>query len=242
MVHPQKSERPAGRGERHSAAWGKRLSLVLLLATGMAFGQRWNNRTVSEVPRTESSRIAPELGRLLAQARQGSAHGQTVKVIVQYRHVPTAAHYAAMQDRGGRLHVKLHMIKSAAFTIPVSALPALEADPEIASVSIDHPLKGMDDYTDTAMNVSAAWNSGYDGTGIGVAVIDSGINDNHRTCGIQHKPIRAWSITKTSPALPPTTLTIIWFTISTDMARTWQASSVETATGPMDSTPAWRRM
>ena len=35
----------------------------------------------------------------------------------------------------------------------MTALPALEADPEIVSVTIDHPLKGMDDYTDAAANV-----------------------------------------------------------------------------------------
>ena len=158
---------------------GKSLSLMLLLATGMAFGQRGTKPKAGEMS-GRFSRIAPELSGLLAKAHQGSAKGQTVKVIVQYKQVPSAAHYATMQGRGGSLHAKLHVIKGAAFTIPVSALPALEADPEIASVSIDHSLKGMDDYTDAAMNVSAAWNVGYDGTGIGVAVIDSGINDNHR--------------------------------------------------------------
>jgi hypothetical protein len=40
MEHTKKSPKPAGRGERLSAAWGKRLSLMLILATGMAFGQR----------------------------------------------------------------------------------------------------------------------------------------------------------------------------------------------------------
>jgi serine protease AprX len=167
-----------GRGERHSAAWGKRLSLVLLLATGMAFGQRWSNQTTGEAGRA-FSRISPELSGLLLKAHQGAAHGQTVKVIVQYRQVPTAAHYATMQARGGRLHVKLHMIKGAAFTIPVSALPLLEADPEIVSVSIDHPMNVMDDTTDSAIGTASAWNSGYTGAGIGVAVIDSGINDAH---------------------------------------------------------------
>ena len=49
----------------------------------------------------------------------------------------------------------------------------------VASVSLDHPLKSMDDYTDAAMNVSSAWNAGYDGSGVGVAVIDSGINDTN---------------------------------------------------------------
>src|SRR5947209_16519445 len=71
------------------------------------------------------------------------------------------------------------MIKGAAFTIPVSALPALEADPEIASVTIDHPMNVMDDLTNGATGVASAWKAGWTGEGIGVAVIDSGINDSH---------------------------------------------------------------
>ena len=166
MKYKKKSPKPAERGERHSAAWGKRLSLALMLvlATGMAFGQE---------------RIAPELSGLLARAQRGSAHGQTVKVIVQYHQVPTAAHYAVMQGRGARLHAKLHGIKGAAFSIPVSALAELANDPEVERVSIDHALNAMDDYTDAALNVSTVWNAGYNGSGIGVAVIDSGINDTH---------------------------------------------------------------
>jgi serine protease AprX len=175
MLRTQKSTKP-GRGERHSAAWGKRvsLSLTLLLATGLAFGQR---PTANETG--AFSRIAPELSGLLAKAHQGSAKSDTVRVIVQYKQVPTAAHYATMQSRGGLLHAKLHMIKSAAFTIPVSALPALEADPEISLVTIDHPMNVMDETTDVATGVTAAWSAGYTGAGVGVAVIDSGINDTH---------------------------------------------------------------
>ncbi len=131
MEHRKKTLKPKGRGERHSAAWGKRISLMLtvILATGMAFGQRWTNPLGNEGNGRFSSRIAPELSGLLAKAHQGTAKGQTVRVIVQYKQVPTAAHYATMQSRGGHLHAKLHLVKSAAFTIPVSALAALEADP-----------------------------------------------------------------------------------------------------------------
>ena len=52
------------------------------------------------------------------------------------------------------------MVKGLALTIPVSALPALEADPDVLSVSIDHPMKGLDDITDVATGVTAAWNAG----------------------------------------------------------------------------------
>jgi len=179
MLRTHKARKPASRrGERHSAAWGKRVSMVVLLATGMAFGQRWNNESANDAGRA-SMRIAPELSGLLAKAQQKSAQGQTVKVIVQYRQVPTAAHYAMMQSRGAHLHAKLHSVNGAAFTIPVSALASLANDPEVTQVTLDHPLKGMDDYTDAAMNASAGWNAGFNGTGIGVAVIDSGINDSH---------------------------------------------------------------
>src|SRR5208282_6924435 len=151
MEHRKKSSKPAVRGERHSAGWGKRLSMVLILTTGMAFGQAttstggWNGRF--------TSRISPELSGLLTKAHQGSTQGQTVKVIVQYKQVPTAAHYATMKGRGGHLNAKLHMIKGAAFTIPVSALPALENDPEIASVNIDHAMNVADDLTNNATGV-----------------------------------------------------------------------------------------
>ena len=173
MVHTEKLRKPPGRGERHSAAWGKRLGIVLLLITGMALGQNSSNQTGNH------GRIASELSGLLSKAHQGTAQGQTVNVIVQYRQVPKASHYATMRGRGGKLHAKLHMIKSAAFTIPVSALAALEADPEVVSVSIDHPMNVMDDLTNDATGVASAWNAGYNGAGVGVAVIDSGINDSH---------------------------------------------------------------
>src|ERR1700745_4238291 len=134
MVHTKKLRKPRGRDERHSAAWGKRLSLVLLLTTGMAFGQPANFAAAGARPR-----IASELSGLLSKAHQGTAKGQTVRVIVQYLRVPTSSHYAAMANRGGRLNARLHMIKGAAFTIPVSALPALETDPELASGESDSP-------------------------------------------------------------------------------------------------------
>ena len=146
------------REERHSAAWGKRLGLVLLLATGLAFAAPPAARQNADLRRSLQN-----FPGLLAKAKQGSANTQTVRVIVQYKNVPAKAHYSAMQSRGGRLHLQLHFIRGAAFTIPVNALAALEADPEVASVTIDHPLSGMDDLTNAVTGVSSAWNAGFTG-------------------------------------------------------------------------------
>jgi serine protease AprX len=174
MLRTWKQPKPR-REERRSAAWGKRVSLVVLLATGMALG----SPSSSARQNGRFSNIGSELSGFLAKAKQGSAGAKTVRVIVQYKHIPTSAHYSTMKGRGARLHTTLHMIRGAAFTIPVSALPALEADPEIESVTIDHPIAVMDDLTNSATGVSSAWNAGFTGAGIGVAVIDSGINDSH---------------------------------------------------------------
>ena len=162
------------RNERHSAAWGKRLILALVLTSGMAFAANGNSAA-----NKSNSPIASELAGLLSKAHRGPADRQTVSVIVQYNQVPTAAHYAAMRGRGAALRSKLHLIRGAAFVIPLSALPLLEADPDIVSVSLDHPMNVMDDVTNSATGVQTAWNAGFNGAGVGVAVIDSGINDSH---------------------------------------------------------------
>jgi serine protease AprX len=173
MSHTLKPKSP-GRGERHSAAWGKRIGTLLLLLIGQsafAQGLEGNGRPVGK--------FAPDLAPAVARAHQGTAANETVKVIVQYKQVPQAEQEGRVQRLGAHLNQRLHTVKGIALTIPVSALPALEADPEVISVSIDHPMKGLDDTTDLATSVNAAWNAGYNGAGIGVAVIDSGINDSH---------------------------------------------------------------
>jgi serine protease AprX len=160
-----------GRDQRHSAAWGKRLiAVVSLLVAEAAVGQG---------SRELVGKFAPDLAPVLARVPQGAAEQETAKIIVQYRQAPHAKQEARVQSLGAHLNARLGLVKGMALTIPVSALPALAADPEVVSIHFDHPIKGMDSTTNAVVNVSPAWNAGYNGSGIGVAVIDSGINDTH---------------------------------------------------------------
>jgi serine protease AprX len=174
MSQTPKSKKP-GRNQRHSAAWGKRLSmLLLLLVAEAAFAQDWkgDGKLVGK--------FAPDLAPAVARAHHGTvAANETVEVIVQYKLAPKAEQEGRVQRMGARLNHRLGVVKGIALTIPVRALPALEADPEVLSVSVDHPMKELDDTTDVATGVPSAWSAGYNGAGIGVAVIDSGINDSH---------------------------------------------------------------
>ncbi|HEX9224519.1 MAG TPA: S8 family peptidase, partial [Candidatus Acidoferrales bacterium] len=107
-------------------------------------------------------------------------NGARVDVIIQFNETPTEAHHQKVQNQGGVLKTKLDFIKGAHYSVPVHSLPALEDDPDIAYISPNRPLSGTStsklDYTPETVNAPVAWQQwGLDGTGVGVAVIDSGV-------------------------------------------------------------------
>jgi serine protease AprX len=108
-----------------------------------------------------------------------------VDVIVQYRHAPTPQQHQKLIRLGGMLKQELWSLRGGAYRLPASALAEMESDPEVVyvtpdravrSTTVSSPLPILDYHTDTA-NAQAAWAQGLDGSGIGVAVIDSGIQD-----------------------------------------------------------------
>ncbi len=176
MVRTQKPQKP-GRGERHSAAWGKRLSLVLLMATGMAFGQHFGATGQSSI----SDKLSPDLADMLSASPHvaGFQANTSVKVIIQYKSFPNAADMLQVQKLGGTVSRQLRLVHGAAISVPIRSLLQLASDPRVTFLSVDHPMQVADDLTNDATGVAAAWNAGYTGAGVGVAVIDSGINDSH---------------------------------------------------------------
>src|ERR1035437_5997635 len=114
---------------------------------------------------------------------QGRNASDQVDVIVQFNQVPTAHHHQRVFSRGGTLKRELGQFHGAAYRVPASALADLAADPDVAYISPDRPVQStgtgsptavLDHHTES-VNAPAAWAQGLDGTGIGVAVIDSGI-------------------------------------------------------------------
>jgi serine protease AprX len=102
----------------------------------------------------------------------------TVDVIIQFNQTPTDAHHQKVQNKGGVLKTKLDSIKGAHYSVPVESLNALADEPDVTYISPDRPLSGLLDNTAKAVNANVAWQAGWVGTGIGVAVIDSGITTN----------------------------------------------------------------
>jgi serine protease AprX len=121
--------------------------------------------------------------RKMSKDLEGKKASDQVNVIVQFNHMPTAKQHSKVLSRGGALHRELRSIRAGSYTVPASKLAELVADPEVSYVSPDRPLKGAStgsttqvlDYHTDSINAPAAWALGLDGTGIGVAVIDSGV-------------------------------------------------------------------
>ena len=92
--------------------------------------------------------------------------------------------WAKIVSLGGTVVQEFNFINSGTYLVPGGALGQLESDPEVKYVTVDRAIRHKLDYSAAAVNASAAWNSGVIGFGVGVAVIDSGINSDPNLANI----------------------------------------------------------
>ncbi len=117
--------------------------------------------------------------RKISKDLQRPSTGQLVNVIVQYRVPPSAAHFSKVIGKGGELQLNLPIINGGVFTVNSSALAALAKNSAVAYISLDRTVWAtatVTDYYDQAVLAPYGWSKNFSGTGIGIAVIDSGIN------------------------------------------------------------------
>jgi serine protease AprX len=135
---------------------------LALLAVGSAFA--------------DTSKISPDLLPLL---QNGS---NKVKVIVQYTNPPQNGGGllggilgGVLGLLGGVVDTVFSLIPAVAAILSPADVLALSDQSDVSYVSLDRPLHASLDYTAGATGASLAWTSGFDGTGVGIAIIDSGI-------------------------------------------------------------------
>jgi serine protease AprX len=146
---------------RRSAVWGRRAIAAVTLSAFLVLGQSaaWAKGKKSDDLNLE---------------KMGSA---SVDVIVQYKSDESKGATKA-KGRGANIKHQFNAIKALAMSIPADQLNALaDEDSDIAFVSPDRAVsgEGVSDYYG-AINADLTRSTGYDGTGITVAVIDSGIS------------------------------------------------------------------
>jgi serine protease AprX len=113
----------------------------------------------------------------LSKDLQNLPSGQAANVIVQYYKTPTTTDTSAATSAGATKLKKLGSFKGHGFSMSGAAAAKLVSlNSNVKYISPDRPLKGAMNFAVPAVNADLAHNLGYDGTGVGVAVIDSGVN------------------------------------------------------------------
>lgn len=117
---------------------------------------------------------------------------QMVRVIVQYKDAlvnprslaplnGSLSHFSFdMAYRiGGVARFSHNLINGATLEVPLGSIRKLAADPRVAWVSPDRVLKADSDFDVQTMGADQVWlNPGVRGTGVGIAVLDTGVNIN----------------------------------------------------------------
>ena len=97
-------------------------------------------------------------------------------MIVQFKIAPTQKHLDRIDAHGGIVKQPLKSVKGLLVSVPASRLRNLSNDPDIAYVSPDRPIIRQMNNAAVGVLANYAWNLGLDGTGVAVAVIDSGVH------------------------------------------------------------------
>jgi serine protease AprX len=151
------------------------LSLVTILTLQSAAGASG----VSGASGTWPSHSTPALSELAA-----SSPDKRVEVIVQLQPgVDVAAGRALVTSTGANVSRELPIINGLVTTLPAAEAELLGHDPAVRAVSVNAAVRSQggefDPHTATSFNQSIrsdeAWDEGYTGRGIGVAVVDTGI-------------------------------------------------------------------
>jgi subtilisin family serine protease len=100
-----------------------------------------------------------------------------VEVIVRYKAAPSARHRSRITARQGTVKTDLSIIRSLHVSLPASRIAELARDKDVEYIAPNRKVGSKLYNTAGAVNAQTAWNLNLDGTGIGVAVIDSGINN-----------------------------------------------------------------
>jgi len=144
-----------------SAAWGRIVVLAVLMSLPMpAYAD-------------DDSKLSPDL-------QEQAAKSSKVTVIVQYSQMPSKADLNALRTHGAKIKSKFQVIRAVTMQVPVSLLTNLANNPHVVYMTPDRTLaitstSPNEEFATAVQADLAASQYGLTGTGVGIAIIDSGI-------------------------------------------------------------------
>src|SRR6202165_1212064 len=114
----------------------------------------------------DESKIAPDLR---------ASRAQHARVVVQYNQAPGILDLGGLLGLLGTIISEVPLLNAIVADLPLSNILSLSNQPNVKYISLDRTLTPTLSNAAPAINADEAWESGYTGAGIGVAVIDSGV-------------------------------------------------------------------
>lgn len=107
------------------------------------------------------------------------AHTPKVPVIILFKDKVTAEDNNEVQSNGGEIKRTYHIINGFAANLPQDKIEAIKNDPRVASVDLNVAVHALDLGADTQIRADQVWAKVDTGTGIPVAILDTGIDTTH---------------------------------------------------------------
>src|SRR5436853_2459918 len=117
----------------------------------------------------DTSKLSPDLQKY---------SGSKARVVVQYNNPPSLLDLSTLTGLVGSIVNSLPLVNAVVADLPLSSILSLSNQTNVKYISLDRPLSPSLSNAAPAVNAFAAWQSGYTGSGIGIAVVDSGISSH----------------------------------------------------------------
>ena len=105
--------------------------------------------------------------------------GAFADVLVQFSKAPANSDIAELQTRGAKVKTRFKNVPAALVSLPPAALSAIASLPFVRYVSPDRRIAGSLEYAVPTVGGDIAFQSGWTGSGVGVAIVDSGVAGDH---------------------------------------------------------------
>jgi serine protease AprX len=147
------------------------------MISGKRYRSLWLVPVLASTAFANNAKISPDLQSLLSNP------AGNLNVIVQYNSAAPCSGSGlvggiscpSIKLLNGVVSQVFSLINAVAVAMPAAQVTTLSNQANVSYISLDRPMLPTLDYSNEAVNAPVAWSSGWDGTGIGVAVIDSGI-------------------------------------------------------------------